>query len=301
MFGRISRLCRIFKLAVPIEADYIHNIHDPSFREAVGERELIVYHGTSSKKLSKILEHGALDASIGKDYKTYPEASHGIFVTTKYAGFLSAELYARTSADSDGSDPVILELVLPLKWIGIDPDDMRELEGGEINQAGRVQGMVSKPISLNRIKKVMLQGDAIGKIAPAGLPGIFDANKTEWMTLSQAMKLIKKNKEDLPEEYEEMAGLGRRLNRMEIKKDVEDIYAEKFAILNNTFFETSYDVRERALVWLLKNPGALVGRVLIGLKGFYGDKFDALMEDLQGDYEPKPFESLARFLDRIAR
>lgn len=133
---------------VPLEPDSWTSLHSPQVRELTKGRDVIVYHGTSSKKLAKILAHGSLDPAISESHKTFKESSPGIFITKQFGGLMGAEFYAHVSSEGgsdkerapgDNSDAVVLELIVPLNWIEADPDDTRFKESGEINDLGADQ------------------------------------------------------------------------------------------------------------------------------------------------------------------
>lgn len=155
----IHRLASLFyKLAIPLESDLIENLFSEPLRKTIpSDRNILVYHGTSTEKLKKIISHGSLNPTESIKAKSFENTSPGIYVTTKLTGFSSsAEFYAHKAKEVHGGDPIAIELSLPIGWIEIDPDDSRVLEEtGVMNEAGQVQGRVTQSIPINKITQII--------------------------------------------------------------------------------------------------------------------------------------------------
>ena len=303
--NNIEEMSNIFyKVAIPLNPEGWESLHSKRIKDIASNKEVIVYHGTSSKKLAMILEHGSIDPSAKS--KTFDNSSQGIFVTKEIGGFNGAELYANISAQheekGDGSDRVILELIIPLSWIQPDPDDTRYDEQGNVNSLGANQGIISQPIKVSRIRSVMLQGDEIGEIAPSGNSGMFDSNKTEWLPIGVMMKKIKNNPHGLPEEYSTMIQHSKRLSLKEPSIDKEDELAEKLTILHNTFFDPyRRDIREKALEFTLTNsPQSPAKESILKFFNQIGENTEDFTNNFENSqYEPKIGETLSSYLRRI--
>jgi len=310
MLNKIYELADLFyKYAVPIELTNVRSLHESEFREAVNKKKVIVYHGTSSKKLALIIRHGSLDPTQARDYINWENTSPGIYVTRQLEGFTGAWMYANHAASQDGGNPVVLELVIPLHWIDLDPDDTRHDEAGNINDLGENQGVVHRPINIKSIKGVQLQGAKIGKIKPQLNNDIFEQDKTEWMPIGVALKLITKNISNLPYEYKQMVEpIPRGMARQMASEDLENKYAEAMDIFYGTYIGSPSDringksINEVALIWFMKKPHVLWNNAETALKEFgkiIGVDMSEHLEYL-GDYlAPKPYETLARYLQRI--
>ena len=297
------------KLAVPLDPHEWENLHSPQMREIVPKgREVIVYHGTSSKKLANMMQHGSIDPTMAAENKTYEDDSPGVFVTKQPTGFGGAELYANIAAQhkemGDGSDRVILELVIPLDWIQNDPDDTRYDEKGNINQYGANQGIVTRPIEMSRIRSVMFQGDKIGQAVPGASNDMFEKDKSEWLPIGTMMQRIKDRVHGLPEEYSVMVQNSQGLSRQEPKIDVEDKIAEGLTMLHNTFFDPSRaGVRESALAFAFKNsPYAPAMETVHKFFTELGEDIEYFTDNVgHSSYAPKPGENLSSYLRRINR
>jgi len=310
MISKIHQFANLFyKLAVPIDLTYVRNLHDTEFREAAKKKKVTVYHGTSSKKLALIIRHGALDPAQSKDYTNWEDVSPGIYVTRQLEGFTGAWLYANRAASQDGGNPVVLELTVPLNWIDIDPDDTRHDEAGKINDLGENQGIIHKVINIKNIKGIQLQGKEISKIKPQPSSGIFETDKTEWMPIGVALRLIAKNVGTLPEEYQQMAApIPKGMARQMASEELENKYAEAMDIFYSTYIGSPTDrfggktVNEVALIWFMKNKNVLWNQAVPALKEFGKIISVDMSEHLEylADYlAPKPYETLARYLQRI--
>ena len=309
MIDAILRLANIFhKVAVPIDTAYVRSLHSEDLREATGKKKVIVYHGTSSKKLALIVQHGSMDPAQAKDYVNWDSVSPGIYVTRNLEGFTGAWMYAHHAA-KQGGDPVVLELTIPLNWIDIDPDDTHHNEAGDINDLGEDQGVVRKPISIKNIKGVQFQGSEIGKIKPQNRDALFERDKTKWMPIGVALRLIAKHVQSLPEEYQQMVSpLPKGMSRQLSYEDIENKYASAMESFYSSYIGSPGDrfngrsTNEVALIWLLKNKNALYQNAQNALEEFgkiIGVDMHEQLEYLGEDYKPKPYETLRRFLDRV--
>jgi hypothetical protein len=294
-----------------ISLDRVMNIHDPDVKRYIGDRTVIVYHGTSSKHLANILRHGSLDPAISRSekFRSYEGSSYGIFVTAKLGGFTGAELYSHNATEKGGGDRVILEIFVPMSWIDLDPDDTRYVNG-EMNDLGANQGIIRKTIDIKRIKSVVFDGEAISQIDPAGGGNIFDRYKTKWMPLGTAiMEMVKLAGRgvELPEEYKVIAGLHLKgLAKSEYKEDIKNIYASKLEELHHTFFDPASlingkTVGEVALLWLFSKRNALYQNAEVALKDFFNNEvgagfYDRFLEAAPEEYKPKQYQSLMSFL-----
>ncbi len=287
----------------PLEPYSWTSLHSQQIRELTKGRDVVVYHGTSSKKLAKILVHGSLDPAISGGHKTFKESSPGIFITKQPGGLMGAEFYAYISSEGgsdkertpgDNSDAVVLELIVPLNWIETDPDDTKFKESGEINDLGADQGIVRRPLNIKRIKTVLLKGLEVSKIVPEWTPiGI---------AIDKISKAIKSGKQ-LPEEYILMSGQKPKgLSRQETYYDIEEKVAKGLTNLHDNWFSPDYKVHEAALVWVLKNKA--YGLALPSIKSFFesiGVNFEEFKERTEGSYWwPKPNEYLTNYLKRVA-
>lgn len=303
---------KFLRLAVPFESGLLESLHDPDLRAALTKQSVIVYHGTSSKKLAKILQHGSLDPETSQEFKTFPEATQGIFVSKRIIGFgSSAELYANVSAERDGSDPVILELVIPLSWIQVDPDDTRLLEETkELNLAGKAQGMVTRSINIKHIKGVILQGKQINQVAPGEQSGIFDSNKTQMLPIGVMLDKIKtaiKKGIQLPEEYHEMVNLRPRgLTRHPPPSELPEKVAMGLTNLYDNIWApggtapSGRPIYDEALLYILRNPHQIYGSAISAIQGFLekiGESYQILEESGWG--MPTSGENLLKYLKRL--
>jgi hypothetical protein len=311
-----------YRLAMPLPTDYLRNLHDPDLRKNVPpERELIVYHGTSTKKLVYILSHGYLDPDISSqdEYRSYNGSSKGIFVTTSAKGFTGAELYAHHSSSmqgadegqsGDGSDPVVLELIVPIGWIQQDPDDTRiDLETGQMNDLGKMQGVVQRKISIKRIKNIYLKNEQIAEYHGLNSQEFFDQGMTEWMPigifLDRVIKLIKKGV-DLPEEYQQMAQMirPRGLSRSDAYEDVEHKIVEGLMMLIATFFEPNLVSYDQILSWVFQNKINYYDNAAKVIESFFvqfvgQEDWEKMVEEQMPDYyRPKDYEPLIAYLKR---
>jgi hypothetical protein len=299
----IYNLAFIFaKLAVPLDPYNWTSLHSFEVRELAEGKDVVVYHGTSSKKLAKILAHGSLDPAMSGGNKTFKESSPGIFVTKQPGGLMGAEFYAFISSEGgndkertpgDNSDAVVLELIVPLDWIETDPDDTRFQEGGKMNNLGEDQGIVHRPLNIKRIRSVLLKGSEVSKIVPEWTPiGI---------VIDKIAKAIKSGAQ-LPEEYAAMSGQKPRgLSRQQAYYDIEERIAKGLVNLHDNWFSPDYKTHEAALVWALKNGAH--GLALPAIKSFFDSivaNFEDFKEGAEGSYWwPKPNEYLVNYLKRV--
>jgi hypothetical protein len=310
---KLYRLIDLFyKKAVPLDLERIENIHDTDLRAAVPRTvDVLVYHGTSSLRLADIISHGSLDPAMSEANKSWPESSSGIFVSAKMVGFTSSgEMYSHHTSTQDGSDPVVLELQIPLNWIEMDPDDTKELEGGGINDAGKVQGVVRRPIKVSHIKNIFVKSEKIAQSIPSGLTNLFDKDRTEWMPIGKFLDVIKKliNKGvELPEEYHRMVGdRPKGLSRNQPYPEREQKLAQELEMVYSNFFDPTdvssmgKGIYETALIWLYKDPSRVhksakeMMTEFLALFNQSTDRFD----DFPEEYQPKEHESFIRYLAR---
>jgi hypothetical protein len=287
---------------VPLEPYSWTSLHSPQLRELTKGKDVIVYHGTSSKKLAKILAHGSLDPAMAGGHKTFKESSPGIFVTKQFGGLMGAEFYAFVSSEGasdkertpgDNSDAVVLELIVPIDWIKQDPDDTRISESGEINDLGADQGIINRPLNIKRIRSVLFKGPEISKIVP------------EWTPIGIAVDKIAKaikSGAQLPEEYMAMAGQKPKgLSRQKSYVDREGRIAEGLHHLHDNWFAPNYKIYDAALIWVLKNGP--YGLALPSIKSFFesiGIDFEKFKEQAEGSYYwPKLNEYLDNYLKRV--
>jgi len=249
-----------YKTALPISSDWLQDLHHPGIRENLDKtQQIVVYHGTSSKRLVNILAHGSLDPAISgsPEYKSYLSASPGIFVTTSPTGFIGAGMYAyhatSNEENGDGSDEVILELVVPWYWIDQDPDDTRITEQGETNDLGRIQGIVRRSISVKRIRNIVVYNKELREIIPYQPNEIFERTMTKWMPIGKFMDVVKKNVDSLPEEYRQMIGHSKGLSRSDNYTDIEEDVAVKLLELVQTFFYSMDYSFDDTFAWVLAN------------------------------------------------
>ena len=308
VYSKLEKLAELYlKKAMPIDTTYVRSLHDPELRSALGKRKVTVYHGTSSKNLAKIIAWGSLDPS--KAEKTWDHVTPGIYVTRQLGGFGGAWLYANHSSQIDGSNPVVLELVIPINWISPDPDDTRYDEKGELNVAGEDHGIINRPVNIKNIKGVCFQGNEISEIKPGYREFQFETPKTKWLPFGTALRIINKKKAELPPEYAEMVrAIPRGLARTQAYEEAENIYANKMGTFYETYIGSPDDTfggkraSERALIWLLVNKNKLWGTALAGLENFgkyIGVDIISRMEYIGEDNCPKPNETLAAFLKRV--
>jgi hypothetical protein len=304
-----------YKISSPIDTDWIEDIHEVK-KNIPDDREVIVYHGTSSKKLAGILSHGSLDPSVsgGAEFKSFEGASPGIFVTTQLGGFTGAELYAyHSSSDEergDGSDKVILELQIPLSWIEGDPDDTRMFtnEEGveEMNQLGKQQGVVSQPIPISRIKGATIYNDALVEAIGGIERSTFSSGNTEWMPIGKLISLMSDNAESLSGEYKDIASVG-GLSRNDYKKDREQVFADRVIDFLHTFVNPADVNYDKVLSWSFNNyqnayaigsAESMLRDVMsnIGLEEEYIESI--MTESIGGDWTFNAGESLYKYLRR---
>lgn len=301
MFDEILKLSSVFKkFAVPFEASEFENLHDKYYKDNL-KKDVLVYHGTSSKKLADIIEHGSFDPKISFENKVHDNASKGIFVTNKDEGFTSAEMYANNASvvddKGDGSNPVVLELSIPIQWIEQDPDDTRFDEKGQMNEWGKTQGMVSRSIPIRRIKRVWMQGPEVGNVAPSGRDGIFEKGKTEFMPIGKLLDKIKKSIEngaDLPEEYHKMVNVRPKgLSKSEPTIETEQMIAKGFENIYHTYYEFDNNIYEKALKFILNsglnNPDLL---------GSFLRQQGKSINDIPYREQPRWRESIVSYLKR---
>jgi len=250
--------------APPIISDYIEDLHYKDIMRNLDKTtQIIVYHGTTSKRLAEILIHGSLDPDISgsEGFKSYKNSSEGIFVTTSATGFVGASMYAHHAASDeetgDGGDEVVLELSIPWYWIEEDPDDTRILENAQKNDLGKKQGIVRRPISVKRIRNVIVYNDFLNKIIPLPTDNIFD-KATQWMPIGKFLDVVRKNIDSLPEEYGIMVGSSKGLSRSEAYEDREHVIAVKLTGLLHTFFDPQDYSYDQVLAWVLQHKGKYI-------------------------------------------
>jgi len=299
------------KICMPIIPDQIEDIHHPEFRKAIPPKTpIIVYHGTSSAKLSRIIQHGSLDPAISgqAENKSYSDASEGIFVSIQATGFGGAELYAWHAAqhesDGDGSDPVILELEVPLEWIDTDPDDSAVVDGNR-NQASKIQGRVLRSIDIKRIRQLQIKNNQLASRVPYQGENIFDRDKTEWMPIGKMMDLIQKTP-GLSKEYQQMTkptrprGLSRCEPLPEYEQKVSDGLFMLYSIFNAG--PDSNGMYDASLVWAYSNKNVLHGDAMSAVQSFFEymkpGSFEYYNESAPDEYKPRVGESLMSFLRR---
>lgn len=300
------------KIALPIWSDYLHNLHDEDIRKhAPSKTEVVVYHGTSSNKLFKMIKTGQMLPVL--EARSYNNSSDGIFVTTS---MVMAELYAHhssTGEEGDGSDPVILELQVPFAWIEADPDDsgiIKDEHGQDVpKEANFNQGRVLRPINIKRIKTVQINNSVLSKYSPFGSDNPFDAMKTKMLPLGKMIDLIKqvsKKEKDLPDLYSEMVKFRPRgLSRSQPHEDAEQIIAKGLMSVFQTFASPGpiggQSQFERSLGWVYKNNMNQPATQLLPqyIEYMKPGTWKEISEHMQGtDYFPKPNESLWMYARR---
>jgi hypothetical protein len=296
-----------YKKAMPINADYLNNLHDPRIREHLDPKtEIVVYHGTSSKKLANILAHGSLDHSISglEEYKSYQGASPGIFVTTDATGFQGAEMYGHHAAnddeEGDGGDPVILEMVVPWVWIEPDPDDKHE-------HLARRQGVINRPISIKRIRSMKIKNSILSQEIPTESSNFFDMTSTQWLPIGKMIDVISKMTQagyELGEEYYMMVNnRPKRLSRQDPYEDREGRLATNLSSIMANFFSIDQGVYDKALAWIFQNKNNLYGDALALLVSFVeysGKDSKYLLESMPDYYKPNSGEGFMSYINRIA-
>lgn len=303
---------RRHRIALPLYLDALNHLHHPEFRQSVSpSTQVIVYHGTSSVALSSMLQHGQL--SWDDSRKNYTNTSPGVFVTTS-PGFFSAEMYGHKSTETQGGDEVVLELQLPLGWIAQDPDDTRVDAAGRMNDLGKTQGMVTKPISVKRIKQLKVHSDALAQVFnpnPNTEPDIM-GYWTPWMPIGKFLDKIAKSISKgvtLPFEYSTMVGVRPRgLAKSPAPESREQELAEGLLSLYHTFVEVNYGNDESdydKTLWFVHknklNPWVLASSVVpIYIQTLGGEEaLRSYREGYEGtQYWPKAGESLMMFLRR---
>lgn len=308
------------KISMPLSSDYVGDLFRiKSF--APKNTKISVYHGTTSKKLANILQHGSLDPTVSNlpEHKSYKDASPGIYITTSL-GLGGAELYAHHAAfglgnsedKGDGSDPLVLELIVPVAWIEPDPDDSRLTHEGKPNEASRSQGRILRPISIKNIRQVMISNSILSKIIPNERDDFFSQFNTAWFPIGKMLDAIKKairSGVELPEEYYQMVNQRPKgLSRNETFQDMEQDMAEKLVTVHDTFLDSSYDVSEstfdRALEWVYKN--GIYGNATAGIQSFLNSfSPNAWNDAIKGwgrsdNYMPRQNESLFSYLRRFS-
>lgn len=300
---------------MPIIPDYLEDIHSPELRKSVPPNTpIIVYHGTSSRKLANILSHGSLDPNISSqpEYRSYENSSPGIYVTISSSGFFGAELFAwhaaKSESEGDGSDPVVLELNVPLGWIDPDPDDSRIVDD-QRNQASKTQGRILRPINIKRIRGIQVKNSDLAQRVPYGSDDIFDRDKTKWMPIGRFLDLLSKIP-ILPPEYEKMvSNRPPGMSRSETYEEQEQRIADKLVQLYQTFNSIDPAANglapfDAALVWVYNNKNNLWGNALSSVSSFFEymnpGSFEYYENTAGGsEYFPRPNESLFSFLDRL--
>ncbi len=304
------------KIAMPLIPDYMVDLFRIQ-RAAPKGTKVSVYHGTTSKKLANILQHGSLDPDISgtQEFKSYQNASPGIYITTSL-GMSGAEMYAHHAANGletsthiekgDGGDPLVLELVVPIHWIEPDPDDSRTDDEGKPNQASMEQGRIMHSIPASAIKQVMINNTTLAEHEPSGRSDLFSENQTKWLPIGIMMDTISRlvaNEADLPEEYYQMVGQRPRgLSRQEPREDIEQEVANKLSAFHDTFFSFTSGTFDSALEWIYQNKGSIYGDAISGLLGFLAHMGrDDAVEVIEGnpDYSPQPGENLWSYLRRM--
>lgn len=290
-------------MAMALDAMEFSTLHDTKLRKLMKKRKVLVYHGTGVNKLAKILKHGSLDPNVSgqNENKTYSNSSPGIFVTLNPGWTNGAETYVAKNMDESGGDGVLLQLEIPLEWIHTDPDDTRVDELGNINQLGKYQGVVPRPISIKNIREVKFFGSAAGKI----FGGLIES---DWMTIGNALDKIaqKAKKENLPDEYLNLiSGRPKFLKRRPAQIDREQELAQKLGALWGTFNDPYHKDNEKFLLWLLEHNSKLQQKADITLLQCLTDidpqngpaTFQEILET--EDYLPKKTESFLNYLLRL--
>ena len=301
------------KISMPLTSDYLENLHDPDIRSTAPKNTQIeVFHGTTIKRLIKILQHGSLDPGVTSaiEHKSYPDASQGIFVTTSL-GLFGAELYAHHAsqgdkdATGDGSDTVVLSLVVPLNWLEPDPDDSRLTPEGKPNQASMTQARIMRPINVKRIKMIAINNPILSQKVPYGRDNIFDAEKTAFTPIGKMLDIITRTK-NLPEEYYQLTGSRPRgMARSEVYEDQEQWLAMKLTSLYQSYYGSFYSsIFDKTLAWVYKNKvhtyDMAQSRIMeyLAFMGKTGDEVE-VSDFVQGHYAPKPTENLRYYFGRV--
>lgn len=305
--------------APPITSDWLSDIHE--FRKRVpARRQVIVYHGTSTKKLAAILSHGSLDPGISheEEWRSYEGASPGIFVTTDPAGFMGAQMYAwhaaRDDERGDGSDPVTLEIVVPFTWLDYDPDDTKYIAtelGQEMNDLGKRQAVIRRPIPLSRIKQAIVYSSPLSRFSPRAQNLNDLEESTGWLPLGKLVDVIKKaaRKEELPPEYLAMLPKRRGLAQQEAYEDREQGIGLQLLAIAQTMIGTGFgeNLEQESILWVLEHPGIEWqnaweeggGGAMQQYLSHMGMSSDEFWEAVEGShYEPRENEALYSYLRR---
>lgn len=310
----MRRLRLAYRIAFPLYLDSVSHLHHPEFRKAIPPNtQVIVYHGTSSAALASMLQHGQL--SWQAERKNYPNTTPGVYVTTS-PGFFSAEMYGHKSTETQGGDEVVLELQIPLGWIVPDPDDTRIDEQGNMNDLGRKQGMVTRPISVKSIKQLKVHSDELAPVfrqdAVQDAPDIM-GYWTPWMPVGKFLdsiaRAIKKGI-SLPQEYAMMVGARPRgLAKSPAPESREQELANELLSLYHTMIEINLEGEvsdyDKTLWWVHRNKFSGWEPALKVIQPYFTElggqgAWDHYQESYQGtDYWPKPGESVWRFLKRL--
>jgi hypothetical protein len=293
-----------YKQAMALSLDPMESIHDKELRELVNKRKIIVFHGTSAANLLKILKHGSLDPAMSGTNKNYEDSSPGIFVTSASNGFMGAEMYAHKSSTITKTDPIVLEIVIPLNWISIDTDDARIDEKGEIyNDLGKRQGIVHRPISIKNIKGIQVTGD-ISSLNPTKSSNVFDKKVSDWMSIGQFLDLIQKaikSKKEVDPVYVEMVG-GRPkgLSKSMANEDVENILANNITGWLYSFLAPDVSTNEKIFKLVLRsNKFGSAEKFVETLCQALSISKDELMESIDPISYPRRGESLWQWGKRI--
>ena len=294
------------KISMPIPSDHLLDVHNKDLRKVINKNtQIIVYHGTSSKKLAQILAHGYLDPKISStdEYKSYSDSSPGIFVTTDGFSFMGAGLYGWHASSheemGDQGDSIILELVVPWNWINPDPDDLKE-------DLARRQGVINRPISIKRIRSIQIRNLTIAGIIPYSTDDTFDRDATKWMPIGKMMDIISKlikNGYELPEEYYQMVNnRPKGLSRSEPGEDMEGKLAQGLINIIHQFYSIDSVSYDQALIWVFQNKNNLYGNALDLIKDFIryiGNNVEDFLESAPEEYLPQQYENFISYVMRV--
>lgn len=303
------------KISSPIMPDYLDNLHDPDLRRAMPpSTKIMVYHGTTSKRLALVLQTGFFDPQIAD--KSFESASPGIFVTTSL-GLGGAELFAHHAANGDkdipgdGGDEIVVELVVPFGWIEQDPDDTRiDPETGKMNQMGRQQGRIMHPVKITHIRQIMIKNDIISTEEPHPLHGDFMySNTSQWVPIGKMLDLIKRHVYSLPEEYGQMINVRPRgLSRTEAPEERESKLASDLLVVLHTFLSIGVSQGESSdfvvtLAWIYENKIQPWSDAISSLSAYFEHmspgSWEEVSQSMSDRYAPIPGEHLYRYLARV--
>jgi hypothetical protein len=297
---------------MPIPTDHIEDLHGEELKKALvrSKAKATLYHGTSSKKLAKILQHGALDPEVPQQdpsIKSYEGSSRGVFLTSSENW---AEAYAHNASSQDGSDSVVLEVVVPYSWLDIDPDDTKyNPDTNEVNMLGKTQAMISRPLSFKHIKSVHItewrDNSELRKVfedaGNAFIPiGVF---------VDRLKKLNKIDPKTVEGEYEQMTIERKKgLSRSMAHEDFEYQIAQSLVGMMQSYFVEPYNFTVNGIglmdftVAYIYSHHNIYQNAVTFLREYMqsaGLDYDEYMGNLPDYLQPKPNESIHGYLARL--